>query len=75
MVKARFREAGVAGDDRRKTAHSLRHGAITSAIRNGAAPLQVQAMAGHGSFDTTLGYYHEVERTTSPAEDLVDYGG
>ena len=47
--------------------------AITNAIRRGASPLQVQAMARHGSFDTTLGYYHEVSRLDNPAEDLIDY--
>lgn len=71
MVKARFDNAGVVGD--RKSTHSLRHSAISSAIRHGAEPLQVQAMARHRSFDTTLGYYHEIARTTNPAEDLVDY--
>jgi site-specific recombinase XerD len=71
MVKRRFREAGV--DNGRKTTHSLRHSAISSAIRNGAEPIQVQAMARHKSFDTTLGYYHEIERTSNPAEDLVSY--
>ena len=71
MVKGRFDEAGVVGD--RKSTHSLRHSAISSAIRHGGEPLQVQAMARHRSFDTTLGYYHEIARTTDPAEDLVDY--
>jgi site-specific recombinase XerD len=75
MVKERYRLAGVAGEGRRKTAHSLRHSAITNAIRHGAAPLQVQAMTGHSSFDTTLVYYHEVERIADPAEDLISYGG
>jgi len=72
-VKNRYKLAGVAGEDRRKTTHSLRHSAITSAIRHGAAPLQVQAMTGHSSFDTTLAYYHELERMAAPAEDLITY--
>jgi site-specific recombinase XerD len=71
MVKERYRMAGVAGKN--KTTHSLRHSAITSAIRNGAEPLQVQAMARHQSFDTTLNYIHEVNRIEAPAEDLIDY--
>lgn len=45
--------------------------AITHSRRHVAAPLRVQAMAGHSSFDTTLGYYHEVERTSALAEDLI----
>lgn len=56
-----------------KTTHSLRHSAITNAIRRGASPMQVQAMARHASFDTTLGYYHEVSRLDDPAEDLIHY--
>lgn len=71
MVKARFAQAGVVGEA--KSTHSLRHSAISAAIRNGAEPLQVQAMARHSSFDTTLGYYHEIARTENPAEDLINY--
>jgi hypothetical protein len=37
--------------------------------------MAVQAMARHQSFDTTLGYYHELSRTDHPAEDLIRYGG
>ena len=70
-VKERFAQAGVVGDA--KTTHSLRHSAITNAIRHGAKPLQVQSMARHSSFDTTLGYYHEETRTSDPAEDYVAY--
>jgi integrase/recombinase XerD len=73
LVKERYRAAGVVGEA--KTAHSLRHSAITNAIRNGATPLQVQAMGRHSSFDTTLQYYHEVSRLDHPAEDLIDYSG
>ncbi len=73
MVKDRFHQAGVVNGG--KTTHSLRHSAISNAIRNGAEPLQVQAMARHQSFETTLGYYHELSRTEKPAEDLIDYAG
>ena len=71
MVKARFKQADVVGN--RKSTHSLRHSAITNAIRRGASPMQVQAMARHASFDTTLGYYHETARVDDPAEDLIHY--
>ncbi len=71
MVKDRFHLAGVVNGG--KTTHSLRHSAISNAIRNGAEPLQVPAMARHLSFETTLGYYHELSRTEKPAEDLIDY--
>lgn len=71
MVKQRYEMAGVVGLS--KSTHSLRHSAISTAIRNGAEPLQVQAMARHKSYDTTLIYYHEMSRTTNPAEDLIEY--
>jgi integrase len=37
------------------------------------AGVQVQAMARHKSYDTTLNYYHELSRTENPAEDLIIY--
>lgn len=74
MAKRRYDLAGVVDAGGRKTTHSLRHSAITNAIRRGGSPLQVQAMARHGSFDTTMGYFHEIARLDNPAEDLIDYG-
>jgi len=71
LVKDHYHKAGIYDDT--KTTHSLRHSAITSAIRHGATPMQVQAMARHSSFNTTLGYIHEVNRLDAPAEDLVEY--
>jgi len=71
MAKERYQAAGVVGD--KKSTHSLRHSAITNAIRNGASPMQVQAMARHASFDTTLGYFHAVNRIDNPAEDFIRY--
>jgi integrase len=73
IVKARYREAGVVGD--RKTTHSLRHSAISNAIRNGATPMQTRAMSRHDSLDTVMIYYHETARDENPAEDLIDYEG
>ena len=71
IAKERYAAAGVVGD--KKSTHSLRHSAITNAIRNGASPMQVQAMARHASFDTTLGYIHSVNRIDNPAEDFIRY--
>ncbi len=39
MVKKRYMQASIVGGN--KTTHSLRHSAITNAIRRGAVPLQV----------------------------------
>jgi site-specific recombinase XerD len=39
------------------------------------APVQkVQSMARHKNIDTTMIYYHEVDRLTNPAEDFINYG-
>lgn len=71
IVTDRYKQAGVDGPH--KSTHSLRHSAITNAIRRGVPPLKVQAMARHKSFDTTLGYYHEEGRLEDPAEDWIEY--
>ncbi len=72
LVKRYYRLAGVVGEG--KTTHSLRHAAITNAIRNGAQLRQVRAMARHASLDTTMVYLHEVDRLTDPAEAYIRYG-
>lgn len=72
MVKRYFRLAGVHGDF--KTTHSLRHTAITNAIRHGAQVQKVQAMARHSNIATTMIYYHEVDRVENPAEQFIKYG-
>ncbi len=71
MIKARYRRAGIRSP--RKSAHSLRHSAITNAIRHGASPLQVQHMARHQDIKTTIGYFHETDRISDPAEDRIFY--
>ena len=65
-------KAGIVGN---KTVHSLRHTAITSAIRHGATPLQARQMARHKSIDTTMIYYHELDRLSNPAESFITYDG
>jgi site-specific recombinase XerD len=69
MFLGRKRKIGI--NNPRKTAHSLRHSAITNAIRHGATPLQAMAMAGHNDIRNTMIYYHESDRLTRPAEDLI----
>lgn len=72
VVKKRMRQAGIRG--KRKSTHSLRHTAITSAINHGSNPIQVRKMAGHVSIRTTLAYFHETDRIEDPAEDTIRYG-
>jgi len=71
IVKSHLLKAGI--NNPRKTTHSLRHTAITNALVRGASPLQVQQMAGHASFDTTMIYAHEVGRMIDPAEEWISY--
>jgi len=72
LVKRYYAAAGV--DEDGKSTHSLRHAAISSAIRHGAPIQKVQSMAHHVSIDTTMIYYHENDRIENPAEQYVDYG-
>lgn len=71
MIKRRMNQAGI--DDEDKSAHSLRHSAISQAIRAGADPQEAQAMARHSNINTTMTYYHEIDRITDPAEDRIHY--
>jgi integrase/recombinase XerD len=71
MIKRNMEDAGIVGDN--KTTHSLRHSAISNAIRNGADPQQAQSMARHANVNTTMIYYHEIGRTEDPAEDRISY--
>ncbi len=72
MIRGRYLKCDIRSSS--KTAHSLRHSAISRAIRGGATPIQVQAMARHSDIKTTIGYYHEKNRIQNPAEDLISYG-
>jgi integrase/recombinase XerD len=58
---------------RRICAHSLRHFAITTAIRGGAPIEQTQAMARHASSSTTMGYYHNLDRLEHAAELCINF--
>jgi len=71
IVKEAFLMVGLASS--RLTAHSLRHTAITLAIRNGAKVEQAQAMARHKSITTTMVYAHNLQRIEDGAEHYVDF--
>lgn len=71
LVKRYYKAAGVRGVG--KTTHSLRHAAITNAVRHGAPVQKVRTMARHDSIETTMIYYHEVDRVANPAEDFIAY--
>ncbi len=72
IVTHYFRRAGVVGN---KTTHSLRHTAITKALRNGVSITRVsKQLARHANIDTTMIYVHEADRLDDPVEDHIFYG-
>lgn len=71
IVKETFRRIGL--DDGRLTAHSLRHTAVTLAIKGGASLEQAQAMARHTDPKTTMVYFHNVDRVEAGAERYVHF--
>jgi len=72
ILKRYFRSAGIVGN---KTAHSLRHTAITNALRHDVPITRVsKQLARHASIDTTMIYVHEADRLSDPVEDHIFYG-
>lgn len=72
LVKTYFKEAGI--DDRRLTAHSLRHTAITNALADGATVQEAQQMARHSNINTTMIYAQNLNRIKSaPEKRLAKY--
>ena len=71
IIKKYILSAGIVGDN--KTTHSLRHTAITSAIRHKAPAQKVMGMSRHVSMDTLMIYYHETDRIDDPAEEYISY--
>jgi len=71
IVKQAFRSVGL--DSERLTAHSLRHTAITQALKGGASLEQAQAMARHSDPKTTMVYVHNLTRVQDGAERYISY--
>lgn len=69
IVKKSFKSVGL--DSERLTAHSLRHTAITMALRGGASLQQAQAMARHSDPRTTMIYAHNLTRVQDGAEKYI----
>ena len=59
-------------DDRRLTAHSYRHTAVTLALQAGVPIRDVQQMARHASPLTTERYAHDLRRIEAAAEDALE---
>jgi integrase/recombinase XerC/integrase/recombinase XerD len=71
IIKGALRRIGL--DDRRLTAHSLRHTAITLAVKGGATVEQAMYMARHADPRTTMIYFHNLSRLQNGAEMRVSF--
>lgn len=71
IIKGLLCSAGIV--DSRKSTHSFRHTAISSAIRHGAPISDVKDMARHGSLATTTRYVHNLKRVERAAEAYIHY--
>lgn len=69
IVKGALRKVEL--NSNRLTAHSLRHTAITLAIRGGASLHQAQAMARHSDPKSTSIYFHNLSRISDGAEKYI----
>jgi len=69
IIRKIFNEAGI--NSKRVTPHSLRHTAITLAIKGGAKLVQAQAMARHIDPKTTLAYFKNLDRIEHGAEKFI----
>jgi len=63
LVKRYLRAIDI--DSKKISAHSLRHTAAITAIREGASILDVQSMLGHRSIETTMIYQRSIEEERS----------
>ena len=70
IVKQYLRKIGI--DNRRISAHSLRHTAITLSLKAGASVQEAQILARHKNINTTLIYAHNIDRFNNPPESKID---
>jgi site-specific recombinase XerD len=73
LIKGHYLAAGVLDKD--KTAHSLRHAAISTALQRGTPVQKVAAMARHASIETTMICLHAIDRLSDQAERYISYNG
>ena len=64
---------GISLNDKRLSAHSLRHTAISLSIKGGASLEQAQAMARHTDPKTTMIYFHNAARIEAGAERFIHF--
>lgn len=70
IVKGLYERNGIIS--RNITTHSTRHTAVTLSILNGANLQQAQAMARHKNINTTMLYFHNINRLEDNAEGRLE---
>jgi len=70
IVKTAMKKAGI--DDKKLSAHSLRHSAVTLSLMAGATIQEAQRMARHSNINTTMIYAHNIDRIKNAAERKID---
>lgn len=70
IVKGLYADNGIVSD--RITTHSTRHTAITLSVINGASIQQAQSMARHKDVNTTMIYFHNINRLEDNAESKLE---
>lgn len=71
IIKGLYKDNGIINEH--ITTHSTRHTAITLSILSGADITQAQSMARHKSVNTTMIYYHNLNRLEDNAEKKLAY--
>ena len=70
IIKGLYLDNGIVSES--ITTHSTRHTAITLSILNGANVQQAQAMARHKDINTTMIYFHNINRLEDNAESKLE---
>lgn len=68
-LKRLYQLAGI--NSPKKTIHSMRHSAANFNIIRGGSLVQTQKLLRHVHLDTTLIYYHQIERLKDDAEEKI----
>jgi integrase/recombinase XerC/integrase/recombinase XerD len=70
LVKTRLRNVGI--DEKKLTAHSFRHTAITLSLLSGASIQETKELARHSNINTTLIYAHNINRVSNAPEKKIE---
>lgn len=70
LIKTMLKDNGYISKD--LTAHSLRHTAITFALKGGASLQDAKELARHSDINTTLIYSHNIDRVENAPEQYIE---